>query len=143
MGLDKYFGLAVDHAGNVIPGASVSVTNYFGGHVSTLLDDDENEELDNPLTTDADGRFEFCAESGLYNITITKGDVVIQFRHVVMVGTADIPTIRRIFRNPVYSVDIHPIAVEIPHTTMYMTQRVEGDPIVSPTVQTIQTCTIS
>lgn len=107
--MDKHFDVVVDLQGNAVPGATVTVTAYETGAISSLFADDEVTAISNPMTSDAYGRYEFCAEAGIYIVTETKNGASTQKRHVVLVGTVDIPEVRRIFARPQYAMDARPL----------------------------------
>lgn len=74
--MEKFFGVAQDSAGNVQPGATVTVTDNVGGGTSSLFADDESTPLSNPLTADSNGRFEFKAANGSYDIKVKLGTFI-------------------------------------------------------------------
>lgn len=89
MSMDKFFGVAMDRRGNVITGATVTVTQYFSGNPATLYADNESTLL-GTITTDANGRFEFCGPNGVYNVSVTKNGVTTEQRHVVLSSGSEV-----------------------------------------------------
>jgi hypothetical protein len=69
----KYAGVVQDTFGKAQAGASVYVTVYSSGLPATLYQDDETTTRINPITTGADGTYEFTVVVGTYTITTTKG----------------------------------------------------------------------
>ena len=72
--MELYSNTATDESGNVVNGASVSVTIASSGAVVTGLKDKDGNALGNPFLTGYDrakGEIEFQAANGLYNITVT------------------------------------------------------------------------
>jgi len=65
-------------AGSVVSGASVLVKTYPAGATAKIYSDDGSTEQDNPITTDADGRFSFYAADGRYTLVISKSGVITQ-----------------------------------------------------------------
>lgn len=94
MSMDKFFGIAQDSLGDVIPNATCTVTIFGTGALASLYQDDETTTVANPITTDANGRFEFCATDGIYNIAVSKNGVTSTFQHVTLTspGSAGPPT---------------------------------------------------
>jgi len=71
--MELYSDTAQDENGDIVNGASVSVTISSGGAPATLYDKDGGA-LDNPFLTGYDrskGEIEFQAANGLYNVTVT------------------------------------------------------------------------
>ena len=64
----------LDTAGNVIPGASVTVYAAGTDNLATLLDKN-NGALSNPFNADADGIAAFRAPDGLYELRFGIGPV--------------------------------------------------------------------
>lgn len=69
--MQKIFHTVLDRQGRPVEAASVQVLDYPGGGVSTIYSDDGSTEASNPLTTDADGFFEYYAADGRYTWVIT------------------------------------------------------------------------
>lgn len=83
-----YRGIAQDENGNVIPNASVTVTNENGGGLAVLYDGRAVDTIaDNPLTADSNGYFEFYTVGGAYRIDVTK-DLYTRTHRWVGIGTA-------------------------------------------------------
>lgn len=71
----KHIDVVQDRQGNAISGASVTV--YLTGTLTlATLTDDDDVALANPVTTDADGVFEFNVDPGAYDIKVTKAGIV-------------------------------------------------------------------
>jgi hypothetical protein len=68
--MQKYSNNITNRNGQVIVGASVAVSRVDGGAV-TLYSDNGVTTTTNPLTTDANGYFEFYAVGGRYNFTVS------------------------------------------------------------------------
>ncbi len=70
--MEKRFDAIVDLKGNAVVGATVRVQSYPGGSLSTIYSDNLGvTAIPNPLTTDADGYFEYYAADGHYSWVIT------------------------------------------------------------------------
>ncbi|WP_422096332.1 carboxypeptidase-like regulatory domain-containing protein [Variovorax sp.] len=65
--MQKYQNNIADRSGNAVAGVQVSVT-LVGGGLATIYSDNGSTVTANPLTTDANGYFEFYAPDGRYNI---------------------------------------------------------------------------
>ena len=64
----------VDEAGNVLPSASVTVTDVVSGELAQLYSDPAGSVgIGNPITADSEGFVQFYVKSGFYNITATSG----------------------------------------------------------------------
>jgi hypothetical protein len=72
--MQKYSDNITNRSGQVIVGASVTVSRVDGGAV-TLYSDNGVTVRANPLTTDANGYFEFYAADGRYNLTINGNGI--------------------------------------------------------------------
>lgn len=70
--MKHYEDVVLDRNGNAIRDATVTVTDYPSGTTSTVYGSDALGSNVNPLTTDLDGRFDFYAKDGQYNLTISK-----------------------------------------------------------------------
>jgi hypothetical protein len=69
----KYSDVVLDTSGNVISGATVTVTQYPSGTSATVYAADSTSGGNvSPLTTDSRGYFEFWAPTGHYSLTISK-----------------------------------------------------------------------
>ena len=71
--VDKLSGTVTDQFGNVIPGATVLITNHHSGKTVELFEDDESTRKANPLSTDERGYWEAMTVPGVYDRTISKG----------------------------------------------------------------------
>lgn len=71
--MEKFFGVAQDDRGNVLAGATVTVTLTSSGATATIYEDDETTPLSNPLTSDSRGRFDFKAANASYDVKVKKG----------------------------------------------------------------------
>ena len=69
--MEKRFDTVLDTQGRPVSGATVLVTEYPGGATATIYSDDGVTEASNPLTTDANGYFEYLAANGHYTWLIT------------------------------------------------------------------------
>lgn len=64
----------VDEAGNVLPSASVTVTDVVSGALAQLYSDPAGSVgIGNPITADSEGFVQFYVKAGFYNITATSG----------------------------------------------------------------------
>lgn len=74
MTLYRWQASITDEAGNVMPGATVTVRNEVSGLLPTLYVDNAGATpLANPFTADANGAAEFYVAAGFYEITATLG----------------------------------------------------------------------
>lgn len=71
----KFQDNAQDKLGKALNGASVSVYDAGTSNLASLFEDDESTPLNNPLTTDDFGRFEFKAANAKYDVKVEKGSV--------------------------------------------------------------------
>lgn len=67
-----YSDVVQDRNGNVVSGATVTVTLYPSGTSATVYASNVVGANVNPLTTDANGKFSFYAANGNYTLTIAK-----------------------------------------------------------------------
>lgn len=70
--MKKYEDVVLDRNGNVVDGATVTVTDYPGGATSVVYATDAIGTNANPVSTGADGKFSFYAKDGRYTLTIAK-----------------------------------------------------------------------
>ena len=64
----------VDAAGNVLPGADITVTDERTGTLATLFDDrDGNDAKSNPFVADTNGFARFFADAGVYRVVAESG----------------------------------------------------------------------
>lgn len=82
--LPKYFGVVQNRDGRAQVGVRVLVTINTTGAVAPLFADDEVTGKGNPLTTDANGAFEFKVASGVYDITTTKNNQSVTQSHITI-----------------------------------------------------------
>lgn len=75
--MQKYVNYVQTRGGAAVQQASVLVKTLAGA-TATIYSDDGSTETDNPLTTDANGKFEFYAADGRYSLTISKTGVITQ-----------------------------------------------------------------
>jgi lysophospholipase L1-like esterase len=81
-------GYAQDHAGNVLPGATITVRLQSSGALAIIKPNkDLSGTLGNPFTADANGKIVFYASAGLYRIAVTSGEFSEEFVNVAL-GTA-------------------------------------------------------
>lgn len=73
--MQRYSDIVTDKSGNVLQGASVLVRLLDGG-TPALYALNGNTLLDNPLITDALGRFAFYAADGRYSLAVSIGGVL-------------------------------------------------------------------
>jgi lysophospholipase L1-like esterase len=71
--MQKYQNNIADRSGNAVAGLTVTVTLQAGGGLATIYSDNAGNVAPNPLTTDANGYFEFYAADGRYNIDAPGG----------------------------------------------------------------------
>lgn len=64
-----------DRNGNVIPGATVTVTDYPSGTTSTTYATNAPGSSTNPITADNNGQYSFYAIDGSYTITTSKSGI--------------------------------------------------------------------
>lgn len=75
--MQKYQNAVLNQNGNVIVGATVTVTDLGGTPVAVYAVNDTNSGNVNPLTTSSDGRFEFYAPDGRYSLNVSFGGNVV------------------------------------------------------------------
>ena len=63
----------VDEAGNVLPSASVTVTDVISGALAQLYSDEGVTTTGNPIAADSNGFVQFFVKSGIYTIVATLG----------------------------------------------------------------------
>lgn len=73
--MQKYSNVVQDRQGRAIAGAKVTV-NVLGGGLASLYSDNGVTVIDNPLTTNSVGHFEFYAADGRYSLSISVANVV-------------------------------------------------------------------
>jgi hypothetical protein len=76
--MQQHTDFVTTRGGAAVSGASVLVKTYPAGATATIYSDDGSTEQDNPITTDADGRFSFYAADGRYTLVISKSGVITQ-----------------------------------------------------------------
>lgn len=85
MALGHFQSHAVDSAGNVLAGATVTVTNELTGGLATLKSDyagASSKANGAGFTTDSDGYFDFYTTGGFYKITVEKDGSSKTWRYV-------------------------------------------------------------
>lgn len=70
--MDRFFGIAQDVAGNIIPSVAVTVNLAGTGTLATLFSDNAYTPQTNPFTSETDGAYQFYARDGRYDITLVK-----------------------------------------------------------------------
>lgn len=75
--MQKYINSVANKYGTAITGASVLVKTLAGA-TATIYSDDGVTTTGNPLTTDANGMFQFYAADGHYTVTISKTGIATQ-----------------------------------------------------------------
>lgn len=70
--MQRFFGIAQDVSGNVIPSCSVRVRFAGTGTNATLYSDNSYTPLANPFTSETDGAYQFYARNGRFDIVLTK-----------------------------------------------------------------------
>lgn len=89
MALPIFQRTVVDNAGNIIAGATVTVTNESTGLPASIYSDRAGTAaLSNPFTTGSDGLARFYAAAGEYRIQATNGTTSADWRYQVLTGTA-------------------------------------------------------
>lgn len=86
--MQKYQNNVTSRTGDAVSGVQVTVSLAAGG-LATIFSDNAGTPKANPITTDANGYFEFYAADGRYNITASGGgymDVLIA--DTVLIATA-------------------------------------------------------
>lgn len=73
--MQRYQDVIVQKNGAVVSGVSVSVQVYPGGAPATIYSDDGVTVTANPLTTDANGAFEFYAADGHYQLVVSGSGI--------------------------------------------------------------------
>ncbi len=63
----------VDESGNVLPSASVTVTDVISGSLATLYSDEGSTGAGNPISADSNGFVQFFVKAGIYTIVATSG----------------------------------------------------------------------
>lgn len=72
--MKKYFGVAADRNGTVLPGATAQIVDFYTGVDAPLYQDDGTTPITNPMTCDVSGQFQPSIPDGVYNIIVTSGD---------------------------------------------------------------------
>lgn len=70
--MQKYQNNVTSRTGDAVSGLQVTVSLAAGG-LATVYADNAGTPKDNPITTDANGYFEFYAADGRYNVTVNGG----------------------------------------------------------------------
>jgi hypothetical protein len=70
--MQKYQNNVTSRTGDAVSGLQVTVS-VFGGGLATIYADNAGTPKDNPISTDANGYFEFYAADGRYNVTVNGG----------------------------------------------------------------------
>lgn len=70
--MQRFFGIAQDVNGNVIPSCTVRVRLASTATDATLFSDNAYTPLANPMTSEVDGAYQFYARDGRYDIVLTK-----------------------------------------------------------------------
>ena len=79
----------MDDAGNVLAGATVTITNEATGTAATIYSDRNGSvPLTNPFTTGSDGLARFYAAAGEYRVQASLGGTAVDWRYQVLTGTA-------------------------------------------------------
>lgn len=77
--MQRFYGVVQNQAGMPVQGASVSVASAGSPVLSTIFQASGSRTAPasqvNPMTTDANGEYSFSASDGIYDITITGGDI--------------------------------------------------------------------
>lgn len=73
--MQQYSDTIQDRNGNVIPGATVTVTDYPSGTTSTTYATNAPGSSTNPITADSNGQYSFYAIDGSYTITTSKSGI--------------------------------------------------------------------
>jgi hypothetical protein len=89
MALGRWQATIVDEAGNVLPGAQVTVRREVAGAPFALVysDRDGVTPIGNPFAADGEGFAAFHVAGGAYRITVTKAGFTRTWRYVA-IGTA-------------------------------------------------------
>jgi hypothetical protein len=74
--VQRYINYVQTRGGAAVSGASVLIKTYPAGVNATIYSDNGVTQTDNPLTTDANGKFQFYAADGRYQATISKTGVI-------------------------------------------------------------------
>lgn len=72
--MEKRFSTVLDLRGNAVEDAAVEVRTYPAGALATIYSDDGVTPKANPMTTDANGYFEYYAADGHYSWVITTNE---------------------------------------------------------------------
>lgn len=88
--MQKYTDVVQDRNGNVVVGATVTVTDYPSGTSSTVYSANVIGSNANPLTTDSTGRFTFYAKDGNYTLTVTKTGITTQTHRITVQETVGV-----------------------------------------------------
>lgn len=70
--MQKFFGLAQDTAGNIIPSASITVNLAGTATLATIYSSNSYAALANPFVADSDGTWEYFAADGRYDVVLVK-----------------------------------------------------------------------
>lgn len=88
--MQRYFEVVTDRRGNAISEAQVTVKDATGA-AATIYSDNGVTEVDNPLTTNADGEYTFFAANGKYTIqVVAEGFATETITEVVLYDPADL-----------------------------------------------------
>lgn len=85
--MDKFFGIAQTPDGDALRGVTLYVRDFVTEELISLFQDDGTTPLANPLVSNGDGRFEFCADPCVCDVLLADGTVV--FTHVVLRTSSD------------------------------------------------------
>lgn len=88
MPLARFQRTVVDEAGNILDGATVTVTDETTGQLASLFSDRNGlNPIGNPIFSDLNGFAAFFVAGGAYRITAVKGSDSVEWRYVG-IGTA-------------------------------------------------------
>lgn len=97
MALGRWQATIVDNAGNILPGATVTVRKEISGAPLAITYSDRNgtTPVSNPLTADGNGFVFFHAIGGAYRIDAVSGSSTVTWRYVPvgLSGESDAPVI--------------------------------------------------
>jgi len=83
MALARYQFTVTDQQGNIVPNASVTVTDQATAAVVSIFSDDLGLSAKaNPFTADTNGFAFFHVADGLYKITVTSGALTLEWEYV-------------------------------------------------------------
>lgn len=86
--MQAYSDTILDRQGNVVTGATITVTDYPSGTTSTTYATNAIGSNSNPITSDPSGQFTFYAKDGSYTVTVSKSGVTSAAKVITLKDTS-------------------------------------------------------